>query len=556
MVTTVSSPTMGPARRHLVWFLVCRILVIFLLLAGTFLYYRRVWLDNSDATLYWLSGFFVVAFTQTLFSLAMLPRIGRLGLYIRGQICWDLLLVTGLIYLTGGVESPFAFLLLFVIISSSFFLPRREVFSFASAAVILYGSLLDLQYYHYLPRLEGLPWPATVDSRSILYTLYVNVTAVLLIAFLSGMLAERLRRSELARERTEIDFQELESLHLAIQSHISSGLMIVNPQGRIRVFNREAERITGYRLTEIYDRCPEDFFPIFAGRGHASSESVERAEGVLLTRDGSERVVGYNISLVFNPEGLLLGQLINFQDLTRFKALEEQIKRADRLAAVGRLASGLAHEIRNPLASISGSVQLLLEQEYLASEDRRLMGIVVREADRLNALLGEFLAFARPAVPKRVVVQIAPLVEELLRMTEADRRFADVRFECRGLDGVRLNVDPQQLRQVLWNLLVNAADAMSQGGIVVLATNGTGSGIIVEDSGPGIPESERGRIFDPFFTTKERGTGLGLATVHAIVVAHGGMIRVEKGSLGGACFVMDFPGGARHDAAVASQERG
>lgn len=549
----MSSQSVEPARRHLVWFLLSRIVVTFLLLAGTVLYYRRVWEDSQAATLSWLAGFFVIAFLQTLLSLALLPRIERLGLFIRYQIGWDLLLATVLIYLTGGLESPFAFLLLIVIISSSIFLPRREVFFFASAAVILYGSLLDLQYYRYLPRLQGLPWATTVDPRSVLYTLYVNVTAFLLIAFLSGLLAERLRRSEMAREQTEIDFQELESLHLAIQAHISSGLMIVNPLGRIRVFNREAERITGYRLTEIYDRRPEDFFPVFAGHGAATAGTVERAEGVLRTRDGSERILGYNISPVFNPEGLLLGQLINFQDLSRFKALEEQIKRADRLAAVGQLASGLAHEIRNPLASISGSVQLLLEQEYLAREDRHLMGIVVREADRLNALLGEFLAFARPAVPKRVVVQVAPLVEEVLRMAEADRRFTAVRFECRGLAGVQLNVDPQQLRQVLWNLLVNAADAMPHGGVVVLATNGTGSGIVVEDSGPGVPEGERERIFDPFFTTKERGTGLGLATVHAIVVAHGGMIRVEKGSLGGACFVVDFPGGIEQGAGVAHE---
>lgn len=535
------------------WFLLCRILVAFLLLAGTVLYYRRVWSGNSDAILYWLSGFFAVAFTQTLLSLVSLPRINRLGLFIRFQISWDLLSAAGLIYLTGGVESPFAFLLLFVVISSSFFLPRREVFSFASAAVILYGSLLDLQYFHYLPRIQGLPWPVGVDSRSVLYTLYVNVTAVLLIAFLSGLLAERLRRSELARERTEIDFQELESLHLAIQAHISSGLMIVNPQGRIRVFNREAERITGYRLTEIYDRRPEDFFPIFTRQGQERSGSVERAEGVLQTRDGNERILGYNISPVFNPEGVLLGQLINFQDLTRFKALEEQIKRADRLAAVGRLASGLAHEIRNPLASISGSVQLLLEQEYLSREDRHLMGIVVREADRLNVLLGEFLAFARPAVPKRIAVQFAPLVEEVLQIASADQRFSKITFECRELAGLCLKVDPQQMRQVLWNLLVNAADAMPDGGLILLASHGGDAGVSVEDSGHGIPEAERGRIFDPFFTTKERGTGLGLATVHAIIVAHGGMIRVEKSSLGGARFVLEFPRDVEQNPIAAEQ---
>jgi two-component system sensor histidine kinase PilS (NtrC family) len=193
----------------------------------------------------------------------------------------------------------------------------------------------------------------------------------------------------------------------------------------------------------------------------------------------------------------------------------------------------MAHEIRNPLASISGSVQLLMEGEHVPPEERRLMGIVVREAERLGALLTDFLVFARPGKPELDQTDISSLLDEVADMVSADPRFSATRIIREYFPGIRMRVDRRQFRQALLNLVINGAEAMESGGVLRLGIDPAGSSIYVEDTGPGIPESIREKIFDPFFTTKDRGTGLGLATVHAIVEAHHGIVEVGPGRNGG-----------------------
>lgn len=532
-----------PVRRHLSWFLFCRILVLTLFLGGTILYQLRSGIEKPHLVvtfLYLLIGIFYV---QALLSAVVLSRFHRLTLFAQAQIAWDLLFAVSLIYITGGVESPFAFLFILIIISASVFLSRREIFFVASAAAILYGSLLDLQYYGYLPRISGLIFPQDIDSRQIFYAVFVNVLAFLLTASVSAILAERLRRSEQALVKKEIDYEELESLNRTILASIGSGLMIINPQGRIRSFNAAAERISGYPLEEVYDHDVRELFPdlaVFDG----NFKMVERGEGRYQTREGRWLVLGYASSLIKGSDGKPLGLLVTFQDLTRLKEMEEQLKRADRLAAVGQLASGMAHEIRNPLAAISGSVQLLMEGGHVTEENRRLMGIVVKEAERLSALLTDFLLFASPSLPKLSEVGISTLLDELADMAVADPRFGSIEIRREYPPGIKMLLDRQKIHQALWNLAINSAEAMAGHGVLTLGLADEGQSLFVEDSGPGIPNQIRRKIFNPFFTTKDRGTGLGLATVHKIVEAHGGSIVVAAGRSSGARFTIRLPGKA------------
>lgn len=317
-------------------------------------------------------------------------------MWLRWQICWDLLFATALIFLAGGIASHLSFLYIFIIFSVSIFLSRREVFIAASAAAILYGGLLDLQYYSMLPVVSTFSSIA-VSSQEIFYDIFINVIVFYLIAFLSSLLAERLRHSEQALKKREIDFEELENLNQIILENIPSGLIIINNCGRIRSFNSGAAAITGYALEGIYNRSIAELFPDMIVLEGGDFKTVARGETRLVDSLGGQRPVGFTSSVVRDVSGETLGLLITFQDLTLLKEMENQLKRADRLAAVGQLAAGMAHEIRNPLASISGSVQLLMEGETLEPEDRCLMGIVVREAERLNALLTDFLVFARPS---------------------------------------------------------------------------------------------------------------------------------------------------------------
>jgi two-component system sensor histidine kinase PilS (NtrC family) len=202
----------------------------------------------------------------------------------------------------------------------------------------------------------------------------------------------------------------------------------------------------------------------------------------------------------------------------------------------------MAHEIRNPLASISGSVQLLMEGDHVSDENRRLMGIVVKEANRLSDLLTDFLIFARPSPPRCEPVDIPTLFDELADVISADPRFTRIKMRREYSPGIRMHLDRRQFSQALWNLVINGAEAMNGDGILRLGIRPDAQTIYVEDSGPGIPEGIRDKIFDPFFTTKEQGTGLGLATVYSIVEAHGGRIEVATGTAGGARFSIHLPG--------------
>jgi two-component system sensor histidine kinase PilS (NtrC family) len=528
-------------RRLLPWYLAVRMLVVCLFLGGTILYELQQGSWASSLPVRYLTFLTVLSVLQTIASGAVFERLRRLRHFINAQLAWDLLFVILVIYLTGGVYSHYSFFFILVIIAASLFCPRSQLLVVASAASILYGSLLDLQYYGYLPLPGGQDLPVNLKHYDVFYAVFLNVGAFFLTALLSGSLAERLRRSEEAREKREIDFGELERLNQAILTNINSGLMVVNAAGRIRSFNSAASKITGHPLEEVYNRPVDAIFPEFGTFDPETPQIVERGEMHYRRNEADSRILGYSASRIVDRNNENLGLLIAFQDLTEFKTLEEQVKRSDRLAAVGRLASGLAHEIRNPLASISGSVQLLLEDEQVKQGDRDLMKIVVKEANRLSKLLSDFLDFARPAPLQLEVIDMAHLLDELIDLLNASGQFKRVAIEKDYQGPIRMNIDPQKMRQVLWDLLINAGEAARPEGKVRVTVDRWQDRIIIEDSGPGIAEENLERLFEPFFTTKEKGTGLGLANVYANVEAHKGHISVEQGSLGGARFIIELP---------------
>jgi len=528
-------------RRLLSWYLAARLAVVIFFLGGAIVYHLKGPAVYQQQLVFWLGMMVGLAVLQTAISFAVMKRLLGLANFVHAQFSWDLLFVLAIIYLTGGLESLYSFLYILIIIASSVFLSRRQVLIVASAASILYGSLLDLQYFRYLPLFGGAPLPAGLVEKDVFYAVAINVGAFLLTALLSGYLADRLRQSEQAREQKEVDYGELQRLNQAILENINSGLLVVGHDQRIRLFNQAASRITGYRLEEVYHRPVEIYFPPLEKIDWSGNYSLKRGEMRLKNRQGGQLILGYSASHVRDSRDLDLGLLVSFQDLTEVKALEEQLKRSDRLAAVGRLASGLAHEIRNPLASISGSVQLLSDDQGISEENRRLMGIVIKEVERLNLLLGDFLNFARPAPLQAEVVDLAAILDELVELLRAGGQAEGVTIVRRYPEQVPLFIDRQKMRQALWDLLLNAVESALPDGTVRIGVDLVNGEISVEDSGPGIDEKVRDRIFEPFFTTKEKGTGLGLANVYTNVQAHGGRIYVEPSPLGGARFMIDLP---------------
>lgn len=532
-----------PVNRQISWLLLLRLLVASLLLGGTIIYHVHDGdQERSRFLVQSLYGLVVITYLGAAASFFIARVISSERFFLQLQVTWDILFSISLVYITGGSESPFVFLFIIAIIGSSVFFSRKEIFLVASASSILYGSLVDLQYYGYLPYAKGSIYLDRLETRDFFYAVFVNLVAFFLTALLSSILAERLRRSEFDLRKKEIDYDDLDYLNKTIVSSISSGLMSLNAVGRVRLFNAAASTITGLQLKDVYDRDVRTVIPglqEFPG----GLRNVRRGEIPFQGAAGRWLTLGYATSLLTDAKGREKGLLVSFQDLTEFKEMEQRLRRADRLATVGRLASGMAHEIRNPLASISGSVQLLLELKEMDDYQKRLMQIVVKEADRLNLLLTDFLLFARPKRPEYGDVDFLALCDEIVAVSAGDPRFQDLDVQIAASGAVRLKADRQQLRQALWNVLLNAAEALvAPGTIKIELVEGDGwVSVEVADSGTGIPDAIREKIFDPFFSTKDRGSGLGLATVHAIVQAHCGEIDVRNSPEGGARFVLRFP---------------
>lgn len=530
---------MAISRRQIGWYLGGRILTATLILIGTVTYQHLNHTKLDFDPLHWLYLSALLFSVESLAAFILSRFLRSFEFFLQSQIAWDLLFTTLLVFLTGGIESPFSFLFILVILSASVFFRKRQTFIVAAASAILYGSLIDLQYFGYIPLILLDTTSSLPAARTVLYAVYANILAFFLSAFLGDILSARLRRSEEALKEKQIDYEELERLNRAIVANIGSGLMTINPAGKIRVFNHGAERIIGLSQSEAYGRDIREILPsltIYDGSFH----HTRRNEGFFVDRNGKKLTLGFTTTLIAGVDKKEDNLLISFQDLTHLKEIEEQLRRNDRLVAVGQLSAGLAHEIRNPLASISGSVQLLIEGGSISASDQQLLHIILREAERLNLLLGDFLRFARPTYPTLLRHDLALIFDDLLDVIKSDPRFAHIQF-IKEYKSSEFLCDDGQLRQALLNLLINAAEAINGAGTIRLtAESNSGMTIRVEDSGPGLCPEVQKQLFNPFFTTKENGTGLGLATVHAIVSAHGGRIEVTKSSLGGAAFTLVF----------------
>ena len=313
--------------------------------------------------------------------------------------------------------------------------------------------------------------------------------------------------------------------------------------GRITFLNRAGEQITGLSAEEVRGQPASRWFASLQQQSGRDETDFENLRGERLR-------LGYTHFALCDRDGQAIGRAVIFQDLSGLRAMEERVQRSERLADIGRVAAGLAHELRNPVAAMSGSIELLRGGLELGPEEARLMDIVTREATRLNELVTRFLEYARPTVPRRAQTDLARLASDTLEVFANDPAASSIRIE-RDLVAAACKCDPDLMRQVLWNLLANAAHAASWNhaeaggtGCVTVRTGRDADGwarLEVEDDGAGIPPQDLPRLFTPFFTTKERGSGLGLATVQRIVDAHRGTVAAGNAVSGGARFVVRLP---------------
>ncbi|MBW2700261.1 MAG: PAS domain-containing protein [Deltaproteobacteria bacterium] len=536
-------------RGRMVLMLAVRFLVVTALLGSSLFFDIRSGkeLSSSQWLLYYVvAGFYVMTLAYGLWLRFGRTTEGVLERNLQVQVLLDVGLATFLVYLTGGVESPFSFFYALPIINSAISFTRQRAMWTAGLSCLMLGALFVMENQGILPvNLVGRV-NAEPDATRVVYLLALNDSVFFAIAWLAGTLGEQLRRTGRELKATEEDLSALMALTRDIVTSLRSGLMALDEEGHVSLLNPMAEEIIGCRARDALDRPGLDVFPslepLLDAREGGSRQVLNRAEVMHPREVENPLPVGLTLSPLYNADGTV-GTLVHMQDLTELKTMQASVQRAERLASLGRMAAGLAHEIRNPLASISGSVQMLRRGPEEQAIDPRLMDIILRETERLDKLLGDFLAYARPRPLRLVATRVDLIVSETVEMFRSGLDGQDLALEL-DLAEAKVALDQDQFRQVVWNLLTNAAESLGQGGRIWIrvAREGEGVVVVVADDGPGVPEEIAEHIFEPFFTSKDLGTGLGLASVSQIAEAHGGVVELGRSEAGGAEFILRLPG--------------
>jgi two-component system sensor histidine kinase PilS (NtrC family) len=468
------------------------------------------------------------------------------------QMTLDVLAETALVHYTGSGGSQFSLLYFLSIVVGGVLLRLPGGLYVASLSTLSYGLVMILG----LGVLAGAGGPAPLGGEAqvvagslVAARLFLHSVFFFLAAFLAGYVAEtaQARGRELARTRLDTN---------DILFYLGSGLVTIDAGGKVVYFNRMAGEILGVPESSARGRGIQELLPervrVFGDYLSGVLErgaSTRREEMLVVDPSGQEIPLGVSAELLWSETGEKRGAIAVFQDLSSVKRMEELLRQADRLAAVGELSAGIAHELRNPLASIRGSAEMLQADEALSFENRRLMALIVKEADRLNRIIEDFLLFARLRPPRFGLVRADRLVEEVLELIRRHHlHTAGIRVSLQSAGTpLLIEADEEQLRQVVLNLCVNSLEALNGQGEVRIRWDSSPPGVrgmialVVEDNGPGIAAGEMARVFEPFHTTKKNGSGLGLSIVHRIVEAHRGRVEAHSEPGKGARFTVLLP---------------
>jgi two-component system sensor histidine kinase PilS (NtrC family) len=503
--------------------------------------------------------FFLIALTYavSLGFIASLQLVERLPWLTDVHFAIDAIVVSAAVFITGGVESLFVILYMLPIVAASTEQFRRGGLQLASLSTILFFGVVVAQYLTVNGYLD-LPFKGLVDTdlpsvNVAQYKVALNGFGFFAVALLSGSLAERARRGEAQLEQATEEIADLQAFNQYVFDNLLSGLATADANDRLLTFNRSAMLITGRDGALPLGESGAQVLqlpPNFAANLSQDLERVrsKRYDYVFQTPKGKAIELGLSVAALPLPDGSR-GYLYTFQDVTDIRRFEQNARLQQRLAAVGEMAAGIAHEIRNPLASMSGSMQMLKQELPLSADQAQLLDIVLKESDRLNQTIKSFLAYARPQRFSLQRLDLRPIVQEtaiLLRnSTEvAERHQVEAK---QSTDDVMVEADEGQIRQILWNLATNGLRAMPNGGTLRLSAlcevtaAGRSAVLLVEDEGVGIAPEDVDSIFQPFRGSFGKGTGLGLAIVHRIVTDYGGQIDVRPRPAGGTVFRVSFP---------------
>lgn len=499
---------------------------------------------------------FLVALIAFIYGATLVFSVWLLGSSRRdhvavAQVATDLLVTTGLVYVTGGPSSGFTFLYGVAVLMAAMVIGPRAARVVGGVAVVSYGALAVSLASSWLPRPPDQRADAYMLSvAELAYTGLLNALGLFLVTLLASTLAARALRTGGRLKIVEASAATLARLNDDIVRSLSSGVISTDLEGRVRTINPAGIEMFGVDPTRLLGQPVPALFALdpsgVLGAGGGSESSVLRTETTAIAPDGRRFPVGCSMNRLVDATGHALGALLLFQDLSEISRLRDAAARADRLAVLGRLSAGLAHEIRNPLGSISGSVQLVRESTSLDPEESRLLGIVLDEVERLDDLVSTMLQMGRPRDPQRRSVDLRGTVDAVVEMARrGPGRTKGVRIESQVPEhAVIAFVDADQVRQVLWNLVKNALEASPKGRTVRVRLRQDSDAkpvIEVSDEGKGLDAVEKDRVRDAFHSERTHGAGIGLALVRQIVDAHGASIEIHSEERHGATFTVTFP---------------
>ena len=520
-------------RQWLAWLVKVRILILTFLL-GIELTIAQ--LTPSPFPLRLFVTAILLWYTVSIFHMVLLSFWHEYHVQSVIQVVTDLTLVTLVVYATGGIDSSFNFLYPLVIIVGCILLPRIWAFLTAALAFLLYGSVLELMYFGVIPSYSS----SHPEVKALQAVILVNLFGYLTVAYLASLLVSKLRQVDVKLKHTSGALENLQALHENIIQSMTGGLITTGLDGYITFANAAAER--------LLDRTPggligQPISGLFMDALPQVDPGREHGEVRWIAANGFRKTARVLVSALAVPDGGTLGYVYTFDDLTEMRRLEREVRMQDRLAAVGRLAAAIAHEIRNPLTSIAGSVSLLSGVPTLGEEHRLLIDIVTRESERLNQIITDFLAYSRGRQYQFKKVDLIPLLEDALTLLQhrLSAEGGNVRVERKfQVTEAWTMADGDKIKQVFWNFCENAVRAMPSGGALTVSVEPSGEQweMRFADTGPGMSQQLIEKVFEPFQSQFEGGTGLGLAIVYQIVQAHEGKVWARSKPGQGCVFVL------------------
>lgn len=521
--------------RQLRWLMILRVVTVTTLLISAFAIELTLKPDQTLRPLFLLAA---VIYGMVLLYACLDRWIKGTPAFIYVQLVGDALVVTAFVRITGGLDSPMSFLYLLPIAVAALLLVRRGGLVLAGVCFALYAGLV----------LHDAAWvgpggiaalPEATTTWRVSYFLIVHAVAFVSVALLASHLSERVRVQTRELDDRQRAVARLQALNENIIESIHSGVITTDLQGRVNFMNRGGAEITGREQDDVEGTTIEDLFGLEAGFLAAAREPLAarrrfRFERHYVDPHGARIFLGIAVSNLQDRAGQPLGYIFTFQDLTEVHAVESQMRLKERMEALGQMAAGMAHELRNPLAAISGSVQYLKGDLKPGGETLELMDIILRESQRLDHTIRDFLTFARPGKFSTQRCDLVRLLEDHLKLLRKSREFTGAhRVETRFAAGeVWCDVDANRMKQVFWNLSTNALKAMPRGGGLTISVRVDRArnelDITFEDEGVGMDERSREGYFQPFRSAFEEGTGLGAAIVYRLVEEHGGRIEIDS----------------------------